>query len=232
MFKKILAVMCSLLLMTSAVFASEEPQNLLADAPNLKWEGDPLFYDEYSNALYFAKSENSDNNKQSAVLAFELDESQTGFSFIVDSGNGGGSSDSGFCIVTFYDGEHKSISGLSTGVIKNLDNYTRFSIGTETNFFPIPKNAKTLEVALNAEQQGDDEAVHIYFRNLSLCFSGEKPLMLEKDTLYMDSKTGLSKVEIGVTPFDRYLWIGIVFVVALVFFIMAKWRDRIKNSHK
>ncbi len=128
--------------------------------------------------------------------------------------------------MSFYGEGREQLLSLSTGLIQNFDNYSRFYIGEETSYFPIPEGTETVEVVLNAEQNGKGERINIYFRNLSLHLSGEKPLLPDEKKLYLESTAGLTKVEIGLTPFTRYIWIGIVFFVALAFYIVRIWKQK------
>lgn len=223
-----------LCLWSASVFAAEST-NLLKDYKDLLWSGDQIYYDAYSTSVYFI---NADKETQSASVTLEVEQDMTGFMFRIDGGNGAGEGlgansgieDSGFCTVTFYDDERNSLFGVSTGVISGLENYTRFSIGEETKYYPIPEGAKTARIVLSADQKGKTDNVHMYFRNFALYFSNEKPLMTaDKNILYMEASTGLSRVEVGVSSFDRYLWIGIIFLVALAFFIISVWRQKYKT---
>lgn len=208
--------------------ASDNP-NLLGDYTSAEWSGDTLYLDEPSTSVYFKKI--PEVNKQSAVLTFKRDKKDTGFYFRIDAGNGANSGgDSGFCTLSFYGEGHRQLLSLSTGLIQGFDNYSRFYIGEETSYFPIPEDAETVEVVLNAEQKGSGEKVNIYFRNLSLHFSGEKPLLPDEKKLYLDSTPGLTKVEIGITPMTRYIWIGIVFLVALAFYLIRIWRQKYSTA--
>ena len=203
---------------------SDNP-NLLGDYTSAEWSGNKLYLDEASTSVYFKK--NPDSANQSAVLTFKRDSKDTGFYFRIDAGNGANSGgDSGFCTLSFYGEGHEQLLSLSTGSIQGFDNYSRFYIGEETSYFPIPENTETVEVVLNAEQKGEGERVNTYFRNLSLHLSGEKPLLPDEKKLYLDSTAGLTKVEIGITPMTRYIWIGVIFLVALAFYIIRIWRQK------
>ncbi|MCM1054083.1 MAG: hypothetical protein NC394_01065 [Bacteroides sp.] len=202
--------------------------NLLAEYASAEWTGDPLYLDEPSAAVYF---KSRDSREQSAALTFERNEADTGFYFRIDAGNGANSGgDSGCCTISFFDEEKNLLFSLSTGLIKNFDNYSRFYIGEETSYFPIPEKAKTVEITLNAEQNGKSGRVNIYFRNPVLYMSGEQPLLPYENKTYLESAAGLAKVEIGVTKATRYIWIGIVFVVALVFYIIRMWRQKYSTA--
>ena len=207
---------------------SAESSNILADYISADWSGDTLYLDEPSTAVYFMSG---DNKEQSSVLTFERNESDTGFYFRIDAGNGANSGgDSGYCTISFYDEEHSLLFSLSTGLIQGFDNYSRFYIGEETNYFPIPEKTKTVEISLNAVQKGKGGRVNIYFRNPVLCFSNEKPLLPYENKLYLDSTAGLTKVEIGVTKATRYIWIGVIFFVALAFYIIRMWQQKYSTA--
>lgn len=201
--------------------------NLLGNYTSAEWQGDALYFDEPSTAVYFKPKD--EGGKYYAVLSFERDKSETGFYFRIDAGNGSGG-DSGFCTVSFYDGEHNQLLSLSTGQIQGFDNYSRFYIGEEGSYFPIPEKTETVEVALNAEQKGKGDRVSVFFRNLSLHLSGEKPLLPNEKKLYFDSTPGLTKVEIGVTRATRYIWIIIIFLVALSFYFIRRWQQKYSTA--
>lgn len=229
MLKKIACAAAAVLFLGSAaVLAEEENQNLLADYRNLAWSGDQLYYDDYSTTLYFA---NKGGEKQSASVTLSVEQGMTGFMFRIDGGNGTGG-DSGYCTLTFYGSGRKELFGVSTGSISGLEYYTRFNIGKETSYYPIPEGAETVEIALTAEQKGGADKVHMYFRNLALFFSDTIPLSPAYDdtVLCMTSATGLSIVEIGVSPFQRYLWIGVIFLIAMAFFVIGLWRQKYKTA--
>lgn len=203
---------------------STDSVNLLADYTSANWQGDTLYLDEPSTAIYFMPN---DKKEQSATVVFERSEADTGFYFRADAGNGGNSGkDSGYCTIGFFDEEKNLLLSLSSGQIQNLDNYTRFYIGEEATYFPIPQKTKTVEVTLHAVQNSSGKRVNVYFRNLLLCFGKEKPLMLYEKKLYLDSSAGLTKVEIGVTQTTRFIWIGIIFLVALAFYIIRLWQQK------
>lgn len=223
---------------SAAVFsegdASQKNANMLNNYRKMDWTGNQVYYDAYSTAIFF---KNNGSETQSAVLTLDVEEEMTGFMFRTDAGNGAGEGfssspgsgyqDSGFCTVTFYGDEHNSLFGVSTGVICGLGNYTRFSIGEETKYYPVPEGAKTVEIVISAEPKGHTDNVHMYFRNFALYFSNEKPLLpADGNALYMEAAAGLSRVEIGVLPYEKYLWVGVVFLVALSFFIIRVWRQR------
>lgn len=213
----------------AAVFALLTPLyvfaegNLLENYQGMDWQGDKLFYDQYSGCLYFEG--NAESEKQTASLSVNIDPDSTGFFFCADGGNGRGN-DSGYLNLTVYDKEHKSLFSTSTGNIEGFGNYSRFSIGDEEHYYPIPKEAASIEIAFTANQKDSGQRVNIYFRNFSLLFSQTKPLLLPDPMEQMNSKAGLSKVEVGVSDADHWLWIIIVFLVALTFLLIAKWKQR------
>lgn len=203
---------------------AEEIVNLMENYRFAQWEGDSLYFDEPSGTVYFKAGE---KKKQSASLSFERSEADTGFYFRIDAGNGANSGgDGGFCTVSFYGEDRSLLFSSSTGMIQGFDNYSRFSLGEEASYFPIPEKTKTVEISLHAEQSGNGERINVYFRNPAFYLSGEKPLLLYENKIYMESSAGLTKVEIGVTELTRYVWIGIVFLVAMAFYIIRIWRQK------
>lgn len=195
--------------------------NLLSDYGNADWRGDKLALDSSSGAVYFA----NDGTAKSAVL--EIAAEGTGIYFSVDAGNGVNTNDSGYCTLEFCGEDGEVLSSVSTGSIKGFENYARFYIGTEGSYYPLPQGTEKVVITLHAESSGNSGKVNVYFRNFTLFCSSEKPLT-EKLT-YMDSIAGLTKVEVGLNPWVRWIWVGVVFAVAMVFFLVRKMREKYKS---
>lgn len=208
-----------------AVFVSAESENLLSDFTHMDWQGDLLYLDNNSSALYFKKDENKEVLRSELLL--EVNQAETSFLFYIDIGNGALKGDSGFCSICFYDEDNKELLSKTTGDINSSDNYARYYVGENKSFYPIPKGARTVKItlAVNKQKSGGNNA-NVYFRNLSLFFSKEMPFCDTDDSSLMKSSMSLSKVEVGVTPFVRWLWIGIVFLVAMAFFLIRVWRQK------
>lgn len=205
------------------IFAED---NALGNYREPDWQGDKLYFDDYSGSLYFRTE--SGREEQRAYYCADIGEN-TGFFFYADGGNGKGS-DSGYVTLTVYDGEGNSLFTSSTGNVEGFANFSRFSIGEENHYYPIPKEGKKIEVAYTALQKDKGEKIGIYFRNFSLFLSKEKPLLVPEEKKLMDSRAGLSKVEVGITAADRWVWIVTVFLVAIVFLIIAKWKQKYSTA--
>ncbi|MCM1298144.1 MAG: hypothetical protein NC203_08640 [Firmicutes bacterium] len=197
--------------------------NVLENYQDLDWQGDKLFLDGYSNTLYFEG--NGGKETQTASLSVDVDPQSTGFFFYADGGNGRGN-DIGCLTLTLYDGEGKPLFASSTGNVKGFGNYARFSIGAEDEYYPMPEKAERLVIDFTALRQDEGQRVNAYFGNFSLFFSDTKPLSLPEKKDVMDCRAGLSKVEIGVTPADHWFWVAVIFLVAIAFLIIAKWRNK------
>ena len=205
--------------------AAAEAVNLLADYVSADWKGDSLALDSASGAVYF---DSGDGSLQSAVL--EMTAEGTGIFFSVDAGNGANTGDSGYCTLEFCGEEGKVLSSVSTGSIKGLENYSRFYIGSEGSYYPLPDGTEKIVISLYAESKGNSGKVNVYFRNFMLFISSEKPLKTPEDTAFMSSITGLTRVEAGLDPWVRWIWIGAVFAVALVFYFVRMMRDKYKTA--
>ncbi|HBH95925.1 MAG TPA: hypothetical protein DDX91_09225 [Ruminococcaceae bacterium] len=226
MWKKTISCLLSLTLgiLLSISVSANEP-NILSDYTNLDWRGDTLYLDKGSGAIYFQR--NDDGSAQKATLSIDVEQGSTGFLFYVDVGNGNKKGDGGFCSIQFYDGNNKELLGRSTGTAENLEHYVRYYIGEDERFYPIPDGAKKLTVTLSAWGEGRSANVNVYYRNFSLFFSDNIPLSdSAADEVYMKSSSSLSKVEVGLTPYTRWIWIGIVFLVALSFYLIRVWRQK------
>lgn len=201
--------------------------NVLSDYVNLDWVGDPLYLDKESNSIYFKRSDGK--NAQEATVTLDVEQSSTGFLFYMDAGNGNNRGDSGYCIIRFLDENNRDVLSRSTGLIAHSTNYVRYYFGEDEKFYPLPKNAKKVKIQLNVDENSSGERVNVYFRNFSLFFSNEMPLCEEEDnvgTVLMKNSTSLSKVEIGLTPYTRWIWVGIVFMVAMAFYLIRVWRQK------
>lgn len=225
MVKKILSAFLSLsFIFLLNISVSAEAPNLLSDYTNLDWQGDKLYLDKGSGAVYFQR--NSDKTVQEANLALDVEQGSSGFLFYIDIGNGNKKGDKGYCSIQFFDEDNKELLGRSTGMIENSENYVRYSVGEDEKFYPVPEGAKTVKIKLSAEGEGNGENVNVYFRNFSLFFSDEIPLCDPTDEALMDSSTSLSQVEIGLTPYTHWIWVGFVLLVALSFYLIRMWRQK------
>lgn len=227
--RKIVSTLLSLPLAFSIAFLlgisvyAEEP-NSLSDYVNLDWKGDQLYLDKESGAVYFQRNEGKPT--QEAYLELDVEQGSTGFLFYIDIGNGAKKGDSGYCSLEFLDSSGNVLFERSTGIVEKTDNYVRFSVGKDEKFFPLPKNAETVRIKLNVTGEGSSDRVNVYYRNFSLFFSDNIPLGDPTDEELMDSSTSLSKVEIGLTPYTRWIWVGIVFLVAMAFYLIRVWRQK------
>ena len=208
--------------MTAAVFADEV--NLLEGYGTADWQGDSLSYDSASGAVYFA----NDGTEKTAFL--EITAQDTGIYFSVDAGNGVNTGDSGYCTLEFCGEDGQALSSLSTGNISGMENYSRFYIGSEGRYYPLPEGTEKIVVSLHAAPDGKSGKTNVYFRNLILYSSSEKPLTEPKDEPYMSSIPGLTKVEVGLNPWVRWIWVGIVFAVAMAFYFVRKRQDKYKTA--
>ena len=227
--RKIVSTLLSLSLAFSIAFLlgisvyAEEP-NSLSDYVNLDWKGDQLYLDKESGAVYFQRNEGKPT--QEAYLELYVEQGSTGFLFYIDIGNGAKKGDSGYCSLEFLDSSGNVLFERSTGIVEKTDNYVRFSVGEDEKFFPLPKDAETVRIKLNVTGEGSSDRVNVYYRNFSLFFSDNIPLGDPTDEELMDSSTSLSKVEIGLTPYTRWIWVGIVFLVAMAFYLIRVWRQK------
>ena len=227
MWKKIISCLLffSLVFLLSASVNADAP-NVLSDYVNLNWEGDSLYLDNESRAIYFKRSD--DKNAQEAAVTLDIEQGSTGFLFYMDAGNGNNRGDSGYCLISFLDENNREVLGRSTGIIAHSTNYVRYYFGEDEKFYPLPENAKKVKIQLNVDENSSGERVNVYFRNFSLFFSNEMPLCEEDplDTVLMKNSTSLSKVEIGLKPYTRMIGYIVVFLVALAFYLIRVWRQK------
>lgn len=208
--------------LAGAVYA--DGSNLLEGYEKAEWQGDSLSLDSGSGALFFV----SDGGEKNALL--EITAQGTGIYFSIDAGNGVNTSDSGYCTLEFCGEGGQVLSSLSTGSIKGLENYTRFYVGSEGRYYPLPEGTEKIVVSLHAAADGKSGRAKVYFRNLMLYMSSEKPLTEPKDEPYMNSIAGLTKVEAGLNPWIRWVWVGVVFAVAMAFYFVRRKRDRYRTA--
>ena len=219
---RIFAAALAVCAMAAAVKA--DVVNLLADYGTADWQGDSLAFDSTSGAVYF---NGGDGSEYYAVL--EIAAEGSGIYFSVDAGNGVNTSDSGYCTLEFYGEEGEVLSSVSTGSIKGFENYSRFYIGSEGSYYPLPKGTEKIVVGLHGVHNNTGR-VNIYFRNFMLYMSSEKPLKEPEDTVYMSSIAGLTKVEVGLSPWLRWIWIGLIFLVAMAFYFVRKMREKYRTA--
>ena len=218
----IAAAAAAVCVMTCDIFA--DGVNLLKSYGNADWQGDSLALDSTSGAVYFG----NDGSEKSAVLEIAAD--GTGIYFSVDAGNGANTSDSGYCTLEFCTENGEALSSVSTGNISGFENYSRFYIGSEGRYFPLPDGTEKIVVSLHAAPKGKSGKTNVFFRNFMLYMSSEKPLTEPNSDPYMSSIPGLTKVEVGLDPALRWIWVGVVFAVALVFYFVRKRQDKYKTA--
>ena len=209
-------------IMAAAVSADEA--NLLASCGDADWQGDSLALDSTSGALFFA------NDGRSKSASLEIAAEGTGIYFNIDAGNGVNTADSGYCTLEFCGEDGQVLSSVSTGSINGLENYSRFYIGSEGSYYPLPEGTEKVVISLHAVPNGNSGRINVYFRNLMLYMSREKPLAVNENGAYMNSIAGLTRVEAGLDPWIRWIWVGIVFAVAMVFYFVRMRRDRYKTA--
>ena len=215
------AAAAAVFVMAGPAYADE--LNLIADYEKAEWHGDSLSYDSSSGALFFVN--NNDGTEKNAVL--EITAQGTGIYFSVDVGNGANTGDSGHCTVEFCGEDGQVLSSVSTGSINGLENYSRFYIGSEESYYPMPEGTEKIAISLHAVPDGNTGSVNVYFRNFMLFFSDEKPL--GKPDADMNSIEGLTRVEVGLDPWARWVWVGAIFAVALAFYFVRKMMDKYKS---
>lgn len=222
---KITAAAAAAFMLAAAV--SAEDINLLENYRDAQWAGDPISYDENSEAIYFSESE---NESFKAVFEADMNENASGFFFYIDGGNGVNVGDSGKCEISFTDSGGNTLFSASTGEISGLENFSRFSIGEEECYYPVPEGAEKVRITIFAQQKDSLKKVSVYFRNLALYMSGDKMLSLPDSDGTMNVAAGLTRVEVGINPATRWIWIGIVFAVAMAFYFIKMWREKYKTA--
>lgn len=216
------AAAAAVFVMAGTAYADEV--NLFEGYEKAEWQGDSLSFDSGSKALFFV----SDGGEKNALL--EITAQGTGIYFSVDAGNGVNTNDSGYCTLEFCGEDGQVLSSLSTGSIKWLENYTRFYIGSEGRYYPLPEGTEKIVVSLHAAPDGTSGRAKVYFRNFMLYLSSEKPLTEPKDEPYLNSIAGLTKVEAGISPWTRWVWVGVVFAVAMAFYFVRRRRDKYRTA--
>ena len=139
------AAVAAAFVMAGTAYADEV--NLAENYGKAEWQGDSLSYDSASGAIFFAGD--SDSTEKTAAL--EIAAAGTGIYFSVYAGNGFNTSDSGFCTLEFCGEDGQVLSSVSTGSIKGLENYSRFYIGSEGNYYPLPEGTEKVIITLNGE---------------------------------------------------------------------------------
>lgn len=223
MLKRFTAIFLSALLLCVSVGA----ENYLGNYQDLLWNGDPLTYDERTETIYFTRSEKTE---QSASFEVKIDSSHTGFYFYVDSGNGANNSDVGECVLAFKNDEGEEIFSVSTGEISGLDYYSRFSVGDESEYYPLPDNAASAEITLYSRQNSSMSRVNAYFRNLVFVTDANVKLSLPAALDKMTERTGLSKVEVGTSGAVKWIWTAAVFLVALALYFIRTRLNKYKTA--
>ena len=199
--------------------AEETAANHLDEYYRLDWAGDDLYYDQSSKAMFFKHADGKSTQTASYTITFE--EAPAGFWFYTDMGNGSTDGDNGTVEISVIDKNGDSLFSVSSESIVNENSFRRHYLGKEDAYYPIDKNAAAITVTLTANDVDGGQLVDVYFRNLSLVFGNEEQTdYAQQDLLHLYSGDSLGRVEIGNYDFARWLWIGIIFVVAIIFYII------------
>lgn len=223
------AAVMAALVMAGAVSAADEV-NLLENYAALEWQGDSLVYDSRSGAVYFENTKNAANVNYYASYDIEVTGEDNGFYFFIDGGNGANTSDYGSCYLYFYGEDGEELFAVCTIGVNGLESYSRFYKGSEDTYFPLPEGTRKITIVLQATPYSEKGRINVYFRNPALYLSNEKPLEGNKDDYIMKSISGLSKVEVGVNSAVRWIWIGIVFAVSMVFYFVRMRREKYRTA--
>ncbi len=207
-----------------------------------EWNGNDMYYDNKSGAVFFIYRTEpregdstefpSTSKEQSASVTIDLpDEKAEGFFFSADIGNGAEETDYGSAELVFFDSNNNELLKAQSGNITGQANYHRYSIGTAEKFAAVPYQADKVRLTLSAVSTDDDYMIDVFFRNMYLMFSDEyetKEILLNNMTL--DESGDLSAVSIGTNEFQHWLWVGAIFCVAIIFFVIRTARERIRKN--
>lgn len=216
--------------LASAEYKADE--NLLSEYQSLSWNGDALSYDGYSKTLSFTASEGKADYSSQLVIAL-LEDTAKGFMFYTDIGNGQTTSDFGAVSLEFLDGDGKVIAKASSEVINSRKNYHRCSCGKDSEFYPTDENAKSVRVTMTATDADGDGKINVFFRNFYLLFSDAQIMSSIKPSeipSVMETSSELSIVEVGNIGLSRWLWVGIIAVVAFAFYFLRLSRQKSNKS--
>lgn len=226
--KKALSIVISAAILLTAqlpVYGEEEAQtasektNHLDEYYRLDWTGDDLYYDESSKAMFFRHS--GEKTTQTASYTVTFEEAPAGLWFYTDLGNGSTEGDNGTVQITITDRKGDVLFSISSETITNENSFRRHYLGKEDAYYPISKNAAAITVTLTANDVDGGQLVDVYFRNLSLVFGSEEQTdYAQEELLHLYATDSLDRVEIGNYDFARWLWIGIIFVVAIFFYVI------------
>lgn len=232
--KKALSLAAAAIMLAAAptsVFAEEtaaapESVNLLNEYFRLDWTGDSLYYDENSKAMFFRHIDGKTAQQASYTVTFD-GEAPAGMWFYTDIGNGSTGGDNGTVEISVSDKNGECLFSINSETVVNEDNFRRHYLGKETGYYPLGENSASVTVTLSANDVDGGNLVDVYFRNLCLMTgTKEQTDFVRQELIHLYSTDKLEKVEIGNYDFTRWLWIGIVFVVAFIFYLIRLRRKK------
>ena len=206
-------------------------ENLLGNYVEILWSGDSLQYDSYSQTLSFINKGKADYN---AEFIIDLPEAKAkGFMFYADLGNGQTTADFGAVTLEFLDKDGASLAKSASEIINAQTNFRRCFCGKSSEFFPVDENSASVRVTLTANDADADGKINVYFRNFCLLFSDKQIMSSVKPSeipATMKLSDELSKVEIGNVGLSRWLWVGIIVIVAFLFYFLRVHKQKNQKS--
>lgn len=202
--------------------------NVLDGYYSLDWDGDDLYYDANSGAIFFKHGENA---VKTASWTVELPaDKPLGMWFYIDVGNGS-SADVGDCSVSVVGKDGEALATVSAAGITGELNYHRYYAGEEKTYLALPDGAEKVVVTLTAEDKDGGELVDVYFRNAGLFFSNTVTVRsISADQPFMTVSGNLTLVEIGKMDFSYWIWLAIIIVVAFIFYFIRMRRQKYKTA--
>ena len=232
--KKALSIAISTAILLTAqlpVYGEETAEGAVASTNHLNeyyrldWTGDDLYYDESSKAMFFKHADGKTTQTASYTVTFE--NAPAGLWFYTDLGNGNTDGDNGTVEISITDQNGDSLFSISSENIAKENSFRRHYLGKESAYYPISENAAAVTVTFTANDVDGGQLVDVYFRNLSLVFGSEEQTdYAQEELLHLYSGDSLERVEIGNYDFARWLWIGIIFVVAMIFYFIRMQKKK------
>lgn len=226
-----LGAVLTALLLTVAVSAEYAADTNLLAVYDTIWNGDALLLENDSKAVYFSATDGKTD--YTASYTFKLPETLPhSYWFYVDIGNGKETSDIASAELLFTDKSGTVIKQIFSGDVIGGEKYRRFYSAAGDEYYPLPENAKSVTIMLNARDTDADGKIRAYFRNFSLIFSDTQTISGIKAAdipTLMTVSDELSYVEQNGTM-NRIVWILIVVVIAFVFYFIRLKQQKYKTT--
>lgn len=230
----------SALFMTISVFGEfVTDTNILSDYTTLVWDGDDMYFENGEYPVMFFGEKNAEAPKTyTSSYTIDLPEiTPSGFYFSIEMGNNYiidlENPDTISAQLKFLDADGNALLTSNSGEISENKEYHAYSLGTADKYYAVPDGAVKCQLTLTTSYN-TGSTIDAFYRNLNLTFSSDKEIDPTSYSNYLPSMSdsgAIASVQSQSVTASKYIWIGIIFVVALVMFLFARKKNKIAHEN-